>query len=56
MTARLEQLRAGAGSPVTVFAHGLAAGIADTRPLGSAVAGTRVFFQFRGHGGSDAPP
>jgi 3-oxoadipate enol-lactonase len=56
VTARLERLRTGAGSPVTVFAHGLAAGIADTRPLGSAVAGTRVFFQFRGHGGSAAPP
>jgi pimeloyl-ACP methyl ester carboxylesterase len=41
---------------VTVFAHGLGAGIATTRPLGSAVAGRRVFFHFRGHGRSDAPP
>jgi pimeloyl-ACP methyl ester carboxylesterase len=41
---------------VTVFAHGLAGDIAGTRPLGSAVAGRRVFFQFRGHGRSDAPP
>ena len=31
-------------------------GIATTRPFGSAVAGRRVFFQFRGHGRSDAPP
>ena len=40
---------------MTVFAHGLGNGIAETRPLGSAVAGRRVFFQFRGHGRSDAP-
>jgi len=51
----LECLSTGAGDPVTVFAHGLANGIADTRPLGSAVAGRKVFFQFRGHGRSDAP-
>src|SRR3954454_15874353 len=36
--------------PTTVFAHGLAGSIADTRPLGSAVAGRKVFFHFRGHG------
>lgn len=53
---RLERLVTGAGEPVTVFAHGLAAGIAVTRPLGSAVAGRRVFFQFRGHGRSESPP
>ena len=53
---RLEQLVTGIGEPVTVFAHGLAGDIAGTRPLGSAVAGRRVFFQFRGHGRSDAPP
>ena len=52
----LEQLVSGAGSPVTVFAHGLAGDITGTRPLGSAVAGTRVFFHFRGHGRSGAPP
>src|SRR4029079_5634334 len=51
----LETHIAGSGAPVTVFAHGLAGGIPDTRPLGSAVAGTRVFFQFRGHGRSDSP-
>jgi pimeloyl-ACP methyl ester carboxylesterase len=43
------------GDPVTVFAHGLGHGIATTRPLGSAVAGRKIFFQFRGHGRSDAP-
>jgi pimeloyl-ACP methyl ester carboxylesterase len=52
----LECLATGLGHPVTVFAHGLAAGIAETRPLGSGVAGRRIFFQFRGHGRSDAPP
>jgi 3-oxoadipate enol-lactonase len=53
---RLECLRTGVGDPVTVFAHGLGGGIAETRPLGSGVDGRRVFFQFRGHGRSDAPP
>lgn len=53
--ARLEHLVTGAGSPVTLFAHGLAGGIADTRPLGSGVPGTKVFLQLRGHGRSTAP-
>ncbi|WP_372453834.1 alpha/beta fold hydrolase [Actinoplanes hulinensis] len=53
---RVEQLVTGAGDPVTVFAHGLAGDVSGTRPLGSAVAGRRVFFHFRGHGRSDAPP
>jgi 3-oxoadipate enol-lactonase len=53
---RLEQLVTGVGEPVTVFAHGLAGDISGTRPLGSAVSGRRVFFHFRGHGRSDAPP
>ncbi len=51
----LEYLTAGTGQPVTVFAHGFAGGIADTRPYGSSVTGTKVFFQFRGHGRSGAP-
>jgi pimeloyl-ACP methyl ester carboxylesterase len=51
----LEALVTGLGDPVTVFAHGLGNGIAETRPLGSAVTGRRVFFQFRGHGKSAAP-
>ena len=54
--ARLEYLVTGLDPPTTVFAHGLAGGIADTRPLGGGVAGRKVFFQFRGHGRSDAPP
>ncbi|WBB79006.1 alpha/beta hydrolase [Micromonospora sp. WMMD882] len=53
---RLERLVTGAGEPTTLFAHGLAHGIATTRPFGSAVAGRKVFFQFRGHGRSDTPP
>jgi 3-oxoadipate enol-lactonase len=54
--AALEYLVAGDGDPTTVFAHGLAGGIPDTRPLGSGVAGRKVFFQFRGHGRSDTSP
>ncbi|WBB66211.1 alpha/beta hydrolase [Micromonospora sp. WMMD812] len=53
---RLERLVTGSGDPVTVFAHGLGNGIATTRPFGSGVTGRRIFFQFRGHGRSDAPP
>jgi 3-oxoadipate enol-lactonase len=52
----LERLITGVGEPTTVFAHGLGNGIAETRPLGSAVEGRKVFFQFRGHGRSAAPP
>ncbi|MGA3541370.1 alpha/beta fold hydrolase [Micromonosporaceae bacterium DT194] len=51
----LERLTTGVGEPVTVFAHGLANGIANTRPFGSGVTGRKVFFQFRGHGRSDSP-
>lgn len=53
--ADLERLITGLGEPVTVFAHGLGQGIAETRVYGSAVEGRRVFFQFRGHGRSSAP-
>jgi pimeloyl-ACP methyl ester carboxylesterase len=53
--ATLEYLMIGEGGPTTAFAHSLAGGIADTRPLGSGVAGRKVFFQFRGHGRSDWP-
>jgi 3-oxoadipate enol-lactonase len=51
----LECMTTGSGEPVTVFAHGLGQGISEARPLGSGVAGQKVFFQFRGHGTSDAP-
>lgn len=54
--ASLEFLTVGSGDPVTLFAHGLAGGIPDTRPLGSAVDGTKVFLHQRGHGASTATP
>lgn len=51
----IEVLVTGGGEPVTVFAHGLAASIDETRPFGSGVRGSRVFLHFRGHGASCAP-
>lgn len=45
----------GTGSPTTLFAHGFAGSIAETRPFGSGVEGTRVFFHFSGHGTSPDP-
>lgn len=45
----------GTGEPVTVFAGGLGGTIAETRTFASGVAGTRVFFDFRGHGASGIP-
>jgi 3-oxoadipate enol-lactonase len=51
----LEVLVTGHGEPVTIFAPGLAAGIPDTRPLGSGVPGRKAFMQLRGHGRSTAP-
>jgi len=42
----------GEGSPVTVFAHGLGGSVAETRPLATRVEGTRVLFDFPGHGDS----
>jgi len=51
----LHHVITGMGDPTTVFAPGLAQSIADTRPFGSAVNGTRVFVDLRGHGGSAAP-
>lgn len=51
-TGRVEYTVVGRGDPVTVFAHGLGGSIPDTRPFGSGVTGTRVFFHFRGHGRS----
>lgn len=46
----------GSGSPVTVAAHGLGASVAQTRPLLSGVAGTRVFYAARGHSGEVPEP
>ncbi len=52
----VETLLSGHGGPVTVFVHGLGGSIADTRPFGSGVAGTRVFLHLRGHGATPLPP
>lgn len=52
---QIEYLVTGAGEPVTVFAHGLAGSIPETRPFGSGVDGSRAFLHFRGHGASSAP-
>lgn len=52
----LHHVITGTGDPVTLFVPGLAQSIADTRPFGSAVEGTRAFVDLRGHGGSAAPP
>jgi pimeloyl-ACP methyl ester carboxylesterase len=46
----------GGGAPVTVFAHGLGGSVAETRPLATRVAGTRVLLDFRGHGDSVLQP
>jgi 3-oxoadipate enol-lactonase len=51
----VEYLVTGRGEPVTVFAHGLAGAIDETRPFGSGVRGSRVFLHFRGHGASSSP-
>jgi 3-oxoadipate enol-lactonase len=50
--AGVEYFVAGAGDPVTVFAHGLGGSVAETRPLAAGLAGTRVLMHFRGHGDS----
>jgi 3-oxoadipate enol-lactonase len=47
-----EVLSTGAGAPITVFAPGKGQSIAQTRPFGSGVRGTRVFFQY----GDASPP
>lgn len=52
---QLHHVVTGDGDPTTLFVPGLAQSIADTRPFGSAVVGTRVFVDLRGHGGSRAP-
>ena len=47
---------AGAGLPVTVFAHGLGGSSSEVRPLATRAHGTRVLLSFRGHGDSDTLP
>ena len=55
LTGPLEVHVTGSGTPVTLAAHGLGASIAETRPLLSGAAGTRVFPAARGHGASPLP-
>jgi pimeloyl-ACP methyl ester carboxylesterase len=51
----IDYLVTGAGAPTTVFVHGLTGSIADTRPFGSGVNGTRAFVHLRGYGASASP-
>lgn len=45
----------GAGEPHTVFGHGFAGAIRDTRPFGTGVTGTKHFLHLPGHGGRPSP-
>lgn len=46
----------GKGAPVTVFAHGVTSSSAEVAPFARHTPGTRVLFDFRGHGRSESPP
>ena len=46
----------GDGEPVTVFAHGLTNNAAELAPFTHFLPGTKVRFDFRGHGRSGVPP
>ncbi len=46
----------GEGEPVTVVGHGLTGSRADFAPLAAFLPGTKVLFDFRGHGESERPP
>ncbi|MGH2661203.1 MAG: alpha/beta fold hydrolase [Actinomycetota bacterium] len=46
----------GDGEPVTVVGHGLTGSRADFAPLAAFLPGTKVLFDFRGHGESERPP
>jgi pimeloyl-ACP methyl ester carboxylesterase len=52
----VEYLVTGTGSPVTLLVHGLAGSVAQTRPFGSGLPGTKVLPHLRGHGGTPVPP
>lgn len=52
----VEYLVTGTGSPVTLLVHGLAGSVAQTRPFGSGLPGTKVLPHLRGHGGTVVPP
>jgi pimeloyl-ACP methyl ester carboxylesterase len=46
----------GHGDPVTVVGHGLTGGRADLAVLAPFIPGTKILFDFRGHGDSERPP
>ena len=46
----------GEGDPVSVFGHGLTGSRADFRVITEVLPGTKILFDFRGHGESDLPP
>jgi pimeloyl-ACP methyl ester carboxylesterase len=46
----------GAGTPVSIWAHGLTGSTDEIRPLAAHTTGTRVLMDLRGHGASESPP
>lgn len=45
----------GTGEPHTLFGHGFAGAIRDTRPFGTGITGTKHFLHLPGHGGRPSP-
>ncbi|MDN5807991.1 MAG: alpha/beta hydrolase [Brevibacterium sp.] len=45
----------GKGEPHTLFGHGFAGAIRDTRPFGTGITGTKHFLHLPGHGGRPSP-
>ena len=45
----------GTGAPHTLFGHGFAGAIRDTRPFGTGITGSRPFLHLPGHGGRPSP-
>ncbi|AZL06923.1 MAG: alpha/beta fold hydrolase [Brevibacterium aurantiacum] len=45
----------GNGEPHTLFGHGFAGAIRDTRPFGTGITGTKHFLHLPGHGGRPSP-
>lgn len=45
----------GKGEPHTLFSHGFAGAIRDTRPFGTGISGTKHFLHLPGHGGRPSP-
>lgn len=45
----------GSGDPQTLFGHGFAGAIRDTRPFGTGITGTKHYLHLPGHGGRPSP-